>query len=343
MSKQPWWLAVFVCALVCASASHAQAALKLCNRTSYVVYAATAYASNADAVTQGWTRIVPGSCRIAIVHDLDAQDYYVYARSSLAHSGASRAWGGDTPFCVKDTNFAANTPLAVRRCPSDDLFDLPFARVNTHRMKSWTMTFSETPDIGSMSDATRAGLKRLLKDNGAAIGAIDARPEKSADDAIASFRKRLRLAANAGASDLFDALETEALKAGAPAGYAVCNDTADTIWVAIAQKTGTVWVARGWWKVATGGCAKIITEALATDKIYLLAQKPAGAPLVTGPAKFCVTNIEFEIQGRTRCAERGLVEAGFAETNVKGLGGFAAHVGDSRLVTPFVSHTGTSK
>lgn len=329
--------------LLCMHASAASAALKLCNRTSYVLYAATAVAAGTDVVTQGWTRIVPGTCQIALREPLRASAYYVYARTSLAHSGASRAWNGPQPFCVKDAGFALRAPLAASRCPADDTFDLPFAAVNTHRKPSWTMTFDETPAFASMSDAAAAGLKRLLRDQGARIGALNAKPDKASDIALIAFRKRLRMSATASDADLFDALETEALKTTAPAGYSVCNDTANPIWIAMGQKSANKWVSRGWWKIAAGGCARAIAEALSADKIYLLAQKPGGAPIVSGPAKFCVTGIEFEIEGRGNCAGRGLTEAGFAETSTKGLAGFAAHVGERGLVAAPRSYVGTPK
>ncbi len=321
-------------ALVCAFAPAAHAQLRLCNRTSYVLYAASGYAQGINAVTQGWTRIVPGTCQLAIKERLGARGYFVYARTSLGHGGAMRAWGGSQNLCVKDADFSLAAPLAATRCPSDDTFDRPFAGIDTHRAKSWAMTFDETPAFASMKEAEAAGLKRLLKDQGAKIGAVDARPDKTADAALAAFRKRMNMAATASASDLFDALETEALKTTAPAGYAVCDDTAKPIWVALGEAKAGKFTSRGWWKIAAGGCAKAISDPLATDTIWLLAQTPGGVPIAYGPNKFCTTNVEFDIQGRENCAKRGLTESGFAETKVKGLTGFTAHVGEHGLLMP---------
>jgi uncharacterized membrane protein len=321
----------------------AQAGLKLCNRTSYVLYAAAAYSEGVNAVSQGWTRIIPGACQLAIKEPLRAHGYFVYARSSLGHSGVTRAWGGTQKFCVKDADFQLRVPLAAARCPDDDSFDLPFAGVATKSAKAWTMTLDETPAFGSLKDAETAGLKRLLKDQGAKIAALDAKPDKAMDAALAAFRKRLNMTPQASTSDVFDALETEALKTTAPHGYAVCNDTAKAIWVALAGQTGGKWFSRGWWKIAPSGCAKAVTEPLATDKIYVLAQTPGGVPIVYGAQKFCVTNVEFEIQGRGNCASRGQTETGFAETVVKGLSGFTAHVSEGGLVLPRKPQSATPK
>jgi uncharacterized membrane protein len=333
MTPVRWIAGPVLFALAYACVSPASAGLKLCNRTSYVLYAAVGFAQGMQAVTQGWSRLIPGTCQAAINEPLTARSYFVYARSSLAHSGMSRAWGGTQTLCVKDATFALRAPLGSSRCPADDTFALPFADADTHRQKSWTMTFDENPPFKTLKDAENAGLKRLLRDQGAKkVAAIDAKPDKAVDAAMAAFRKRLNMNPKASTSDLFDALETEALKTTAPAGYAVCNDTTKAIWAALGLKSGDKWLSRGWWKIAAGGCAKAIVEALSTDKIFLLAQTPGGIPIVYGPEKFCTTGIEFEIQGRQNCKSRGLVEAGFAETRVKGLQGYTAHVSENGLV-----------
>ena len=128
----------------------------------------------------------------------------------------------------------------------------------------------------------------------------------------------------------------------APIGYTVCNDTDKPVWAAIAQKTGAVAVSRGWWVVAAGACAITVTDSVAKAKNYLRVEKTKGVALVSGPEKFCVTTIIFEIHGRERCAARGLAEAGFAETNVKAAPGYVAHVSADGLVAT-LSGKGTSK
>ena len=173
-----------------------------------------------------------------------------------------------------------------------------------------------------MQAAGRAGLQRLLADNGGRNLGSD----KQLDGALAAFKMRLKLAKNAPLAALFDALETAAMKSAVPAGYTLCNDTAAPVYAAIAQQIGAAFVARGWWTVAGGTCAPLITEAVAGKRIWLRVERAKGAALVAGAAKFCVTNIEFDIQGRERCASRGLSEAGFAETHGGPAPGFTAHV-----------------
>jgi uncharacterized membrane protein len=320
-------LGAVLCAFLSMASKPAIAELKVCNRTSYVLYTATAIAAAGDISSQGWTRIVPGDCHVVLRGDLNAQAYYLYARSSQAHGGPARAWGGEQPVCVKDVTFAGRQSASARDCDSDNFFPRAFAVIDTHRLKSWTTTLSETPPIATFGDAAVAGIKRLLGDLGY-------RSAKIADgSALADFRTRQHLARKPSQADLFDALETNALKVAAPAGYSICNDTAKPLAAAIGQKQAGGWTSHGWWKIAPSSCAKAITAPLATDSVYLFVQKVAGSALVSGREKFCVADIEFDIQGRTRCKDRGLGEVGFAQTRVLGVSGFAAHIGENGLVT----------
>lgn len=311
----------------------AQAALTLCNRTSYILYAATAAVKSPGSETRGWTRIVPGDCQKARPENLGAQNYLVYARSSLAYSGPSRAWGGNFPLCVKDVNFNQKQSVTQPYCTDADTFALPFAPVDTEGRANWTMTLNEAPSYSSSTAAQLAGVKRLLIDNGYKIGAIDAQPSKSTGAALASFRSRMHFPPQAGNAELFDALETEALKTNAPAGYTICNDTTAGFLAALGEASGKG-LSRGWWTVQPGACARAITTPLHSDAIYLLVQRKGGATLVSGTDRFCVVPQVFDIQGRAACTSRGYQEAGFARTITSARIGYIAHVGETGLVTP---------
>lgn len=312
------------------AAQPAAAAMHLCNQTSYVLYAAMGIPSGTSMATRGWIRIAPGDCALAMSEALTQPLYYIYARSSQAHSGPARAWGGQFRLCTKDTDFSLKTPVGATSCGTDDAFTMPFAAVSRHRLASWTTTFTENPLINSFYTAQQAGIARLLGDIGYKGNLGEG---KARSDLMAKLRATLKLPANASPDELFAALETLALKAAAPAGYSICNDADSAIWAALAMQNGANVVSRGWWKISPGGCAKAITEPLNADRIYLLAEKHGNNHLVAGPAKFCVTDIEFEIYGNQRCAARGLVEAGFAVTMTKGVNGFAAHIGANGLIS----------
>ena len=327
-----WHFGALFGALLCVASTPASAELGVCNRTSYVLYAATAAVTAREIASEGWTRIVPGDCRTVLPGTLTGAAHYLYARSSQAHSGLARAWGGDRQICVRDVNFATRAAASAVNCQSDDFYTLPFAKIDSRHATSWISTLSETPAIATLMDARIAGLKRLLHDLGYAIPTIDGHPDKGVAAALDDFRKRQHLPGQVSASNLFDALETSAFKVSTPAGYSVCNDTTKSIAVALGEKAGATWISHGWWKIVPGSCAKAVTTPLATDSFYLYALRIDGHVLVGGSEKFCVADIEFDIQGRTGCKNRGLGEAGFAQTPVRGLSGFAAHVGETGLV-----------
>ncbi|MEO8302077.1 MAG: DUF1036 domain-containing protein [Rhizomicrobium sp.] len=316
----------------------AHAALTLCNRTSYVLNAATSAIQSPGSDTRGWTRVAPGECEITRKEPLTAESYLVHARSSIAHSGPPRAWGGAYPVCVKDANFAIRQSVTQLYCSADDSFALPFASLNNRGKSVWTMNFDEQPAM-SLSEAQLAGVKRLLIDNGYKIARIDGKPDKATGAALVDFRKRMRLDANAGNAALFNALEQQAGARIAPAGYTVCNNTRDPLLVALGQKetgpkSARVLISRGWWTVQPASCAKAITTPLRADAIYLLAQKKNGGTLVGGAEKFCITSVAFEIRGGQNCAGRALTEAGFAATPTKGLSGYVARIGPAGLAGP---------
>ncbi|HEY5047243.1 MAG TPA: DUF1036 domain-containing protein [Rhizomicrobium sp.] len=324
-------LLVVVAIAAMSGARPAAAEMHLCNQTSYILETAIGYQAGGGMATRGWTRIAPGDCALTMRQPLTQPTYYIYARSSRAHSGLSRAWGGQFRLCARDTDFSLQTSLGAPSCGNDDAFLMPFAAITMHGRTSWTTTFTESPRIRTFYAAQQAGFARLLIDIGdkGNLGGGRAR-----GDVVAQLRGRLKLADNASPDEVFDALETEALKAAAPAGYSICNDADTVVWAALGMQSGANIVSRGWWKISPGGCAKAITEPLTTDRVYLLAEKRGNNRLVSGPAKFCVTDIEFEIYGNQRCAARGLTEAGFAITLTKGASGFAAHIGAGGLIPP---------
>ena len=320
--------AVVLAALAAAAPAHA--ALTLCNRTSYILYAATAAIQSPRSETKGWTRLAPGECQVARKEPLTAETYLVHARSSLAHSGPGRAWGGSYPVCVKDGDFAIKQAATQAVCAAEGTFALPFAPLAHGGKSTWTMNFDEQP-VMSLTEAQLAGVKRLLKDNGYPIARIDGKPDKATGAALIDFRKRMKFAPTAGNAELFAALEKEARGKIAPAGYTVCNDTHDVLLVALGQQDRGKPTSRGWWTIAGGACARAITTPLASDTVWLLALRKNGGTLVAGPQRFCTTVVPFEIQGNTGCPARGLTEAGFAPTQTKGLSGYIARIGPAGL------------
>ena len=244
--------------------------------------------------------------------------------------GPSRAWGGAYPVCVKDANFTIRQSVTQPYCTAEDTFALPFAPLDNRGKSVWTMNFDEQPAM-NLTEAQLAGVKRLLADNGYKIGRIDGKPDKATGAALVDFRKRMRFAPDAGNAQLFEALEREARKKIAPAGYTVCNESREPLLVALGQMEGGKPVSRGWWTVQPGACAKAITTPLTSDAVFLLAQRKNGSTVAGGAQRFCTAAAAFEIRGAADCAARGFAASGFAATPTKGLSGYVAHIGPAGL------------
>jgi uncharacterized membrane protein len=311
----------------------ARAALTVCNRTSYVLYVATAVLRAQQAQTQGWTRIAPGDCQLARKEDLAAGTWLVHARSALAHNGPARAWGGKISLCVQDANFNIAQP-STTSCKAEGSFALPFAALNTGGRRSWTMTLDETPALSSLLAAQLAGVRRLLRDNGYQTGPLNGLPDRQTGLALASFRKRVRLPERAGNDGLIAALEAEAARANAPSGFTVCNDGGAILEVALGVLGKGKIVSRGWWTVPHAGCARLLTAPLAGDALYLFARHKDGKPVVSGTEKFCIIPSAFEISGRGDCAAKPESEAGFLRMELKSGAGLLVHIGDAGLQAP---------
>ena len=319
---------VLAACLLMILAAPAKADLRVCNRTSYILQAATSTIKNTDSLTQGWTRIIPGDCATVIKGPLANASYLVYARSALVHAGPPRAWGGAFPVCVKDADFVLHQAVTQPYCTAPDTFALPFAPVNL-KGADWRMDFDESPALATLTAAQLAGVKRLLSDNGYQVGAINGATSKPTGVALAYFRKKAGLKPVDGNSQLFAALEKQAGAKSAPQGYAICNDSAEPLLAAIALG-GTRPSSRGWWRIAPKACARALADPLGGNPVYLLAQKMSGAVLVGGAEKFCTAAAAFAVEGRN-CTARGMSEAGFAVTAGRGLAGYIAHIGAAGL------------
>jgi uncharacterized membrane protein len=329
MRPRIWAIAVFVLSVLFVTAP-ARAQLQVCNQTSYIVYTAVGIAAQGKNITQGWTRIVPGDCETAVKAPLTRTKYYLFARSSRAYPGMERDWGGDVELCTKDMNFALLNPASAN-CELADAFAKSYAHVDTHGLPAWTATLTDETQHNSIAAVRQRGVERLLLALGYHVSgaALDITRDKSIDD----FKKRAKLAATASAADLFTALENAATKISKPSGYSICNETkGGDIWAAIASQSNGAVSSSGWWKIAQGACAQAITQPLAADSVYVHVEGHNKPTLVSGPAKFCITNITFQVSGNNNCKSRGLIDAGFAVTTTKGQTGYVAHIGDKGLI-----------
>jgi len=276
---------------------------QICNETSFVLEAATGRPDGRSIQVQGWTRLRPGECRGAVQAPLARGTHYLYARTSSAHRGGRRQWGGDAVLCVDPTDsFQIQNPP---RC-TDSYEARRFRRVAINKRDSWRTSFSEATPL-TLSRARAAGLQRLLTDAGYDLreGRRSADPRRIAQ-AIAQFRSTARLAPNASEDQLVDALEIAARRRAGSVGLTLCNRTRGRLWTAVGRRRGEGWESRGWWPLNPGGCVRTIDEVLIQERYYVYAslETPEGPRYLQSGEPFCTSPARFAIIGRMRCEER---------------------------------------
>lgn len=292
---------------------------QVCNETSFVLEAATARPDGRAILVQGWTRLRPGECRTAISAPLARGTHYLYARTSSAHRGGRRQWGGDAIVCVDPTSsFTIENPP---QCGPQGLEDRRFRRVQINKRDSWRTSFSETTSY-TLPRARQRGVQRLLDDAGYNVpegrrGAVDPRVIAQA---IAQFRASARLSPSASEDQLIDALEIAARRRAGQVGLTLCNRTDGRVWTAVGRRRGEGWESRGWWSLNPNSCVRTIDEVLIQERYYVFASLDTaeGARLLRQGEVFCTSPSRFAILGREQCGERYYQSSPFSPINTSG-------------------------
>ena len=119
-------MAGFIPAIVLlVSALPAHAALKLCNRMSYVVEAAIGIDDKSATATRGWFRIDPAACRVVAQGTLTADRILLNARALGVYGSSPIPQNGGDTLCIAQDNFVI---AAARQCRSGQT-PAPFTQI----------------------------------------------------------------------------------------------------------------------------------------------------------------------------------------------------------------------
>jgi uncharacterized membrane protein len=295
--------------------SGANGGWQLCNQTSYVVEAATGRPDGEDVIVEGWLRLRPGQCRVAIPGPLKPGVYFVFGRSSKAHRGGQRDWSGDIPLCVdSNASFAVENPSS---CTSMGLEQRGFQAVRFEG-KGGTMSFKETDlyNKGGQSPEN-AGIQRLLNDAGIFQDVVDGYLGRETRAAIADFLAERKLPPNTSQGDLIDVLENVANLRARQVGMELCNRTGNRILAAMARNRPDGWESRGWWMIDANACVRAVDESLITAPHYVFAQMETEKGirhLKDASTVFCTSRAQFAILGNDNCEQRRYRPEKFVET-----------------------------
>jgi uncharacterized membrane protein len=298
---------------------NATADYTFCNRTSYAVSVAVGIRNGGLWATRGWWIIPAGECRVVIKGALSQPAYYSFARSSFAHTGPIRIWGGSQTLCTGKGNFQATSDGSDQCGPG--LEAQGFAKVETTGKTAWTTTLGEGANFKSLEQARIAGLQRLLYDLARFDGPIDGVAGPKFSEALSQTRASLSIAPNADASSMYTKLLAEAAKTQASSGLTFCNRTQDIVWSALAMDSQNKKQSQGWWRLQPGQCEKVIKDRLSDRFIYAFAAAEKGeGPEQTwgGTVQFCTRDSMFQIEDANDCAGRGFQSTGFLQIDTGG-------------------------
>lgn len=288
---------------------------RLCNKTSFIINAAVARPDGQSVVVEGWTKLRPGTCEVALEGPLTPGVHFLYGRSSDAHRGGERDWGGDRGLCVDPTgSFSVESPP---QCSDFGLEERLFRPVLVERRTGWQTMFTETNEY-TFEQAEAAGVQRLLEDAGVFSGRVDGLLGRETRAAIREFLDAEGLAADTADADLIDFLEQSATARARDVGFTLCNRTERPIWGAIARMRGDEWESRGWWRLEAAGCARVIDMPLNQRDFYVYGEMEQGdgrvRTLKRASDPFCVARAKFAILGREDCENSAYRTALFAKT-----------------------------
>lgn len=319
MALERWFLRLVALVLASAAAlllpakAEAEEGWRLCNRTSYVIEAAVGRPDGNSITVEGWTKLHPGACQNALTSPLTPGQHYLFGRSSRAHLGGGRAWGGGRELCVDPTGtFSLESPPD---CGSMGLEAQGFRPVNI-TASSWTNNFTEIENY-TETTARNAGLQRLLDEAGIFAGPIDGNIGHRTRAAINDFLRSRSLPQDTTDENLIDYLEQAAEERSRTLGFTLCNRTRNRIWSAIARRSPDGWESRGWWRIEAGGCARVIDRPLRGSEHYVYAEMEDGGQVRTlaqASEAFCVGRAKFAVTGREGCEDSAYRTALFART-----------------------------
>lgn len=301
-----------------APASAQQQGFRLCNETSFILEAATGRPEAEQVIVEGWTRLRPGECRIALPAPLQRGVHFVFARSSSAHRGGQRVWNGDVPLCVDPNgSFAVQNPSS---CEVVGLESRRFKAVRVENARGGEMTFNETETYNQGGQSPQiAGMQRLLDDAGVDSEAIDGYFGRRLRAAVTSFLTDRNLPLETSNADLIDILEDVARNRSLEVGMMLCNRTEETVMAAIARRRPDGWESRGWWTLEASACVRTVDESLIASPHYVFAEiltENGRRTLNDAASPFCISRSKFAIIGNENCAQRQYRQEEFVETEI---------------------------
>lgn len=291
-----------------------------CNRTSFAINVSIGILDEKKAQwrTRGWWTITPGDCKPIIKGKLNPTAYFTFARTHFVHQGPMRMWGGSHMLCVGRGQFQASSDGTGICAPG--LESQGFARIDTKGRSSWRTTLVEADSIKSNDQARTAGLQRLLSDLSLYAGPADGTASPGFRQALGDARTKYGYPANEDPAQTYVKLMAEAAKLQSQTGLTFCNRSPTAIWVALGLDDEGRKQSRGWWRIQTGQCEKVVKDRLSQRFLFAHASNDKGGAdgAWSGRYPFCTRDAAFEMEGGDNCESRGGERTGFFAIDTQG-------------------------
>jgi uncharacterized membrane protein len=126
-----YWLAIPAFAVLFTSCGSAEAALRVCNKTRYLLNFAVGYNAGADFATEGWWSVTPNTCAMPIKGPLKGRYFYLYATDIDANDVLK----GSVSMCIDRRKFQI---FGIADCWRRGLQAVNFAEIDTLSSPDWT-------------------------------------------------------------------------------------------------------------------------------------------------------------------------------------------------------------
>jgi uncharacterized membrane protein len=291
-----------------------------CNRTSFAINVAIGILDDKKAQwrTRGWWTITPGDCKPIIKGKLNPTAYFTFARTHFVHQGPMRMWGGSHMLCVGRGQFQASSDGTGICAPG--LEAQGFARIDTKGRSSWRTTLTESDAIKSNEQARVAGLQRMLTDLALYAGPADGIASPGFRQALTDARTKYGYPPAEDPAQTYVKLMAEAAKLQSQTGLTFCNRSASAIWVALGLDEEGRKQSRGWWRIQSGQCEKVVKDQLTQRFLFAHASNDKGGAdgAWSGKYPFCTRDSAFEMEGGDNCESRGGERTGFFAIDTQG-------------------------
>lgn len=118
------------------SAGQAHAALRVCNKTRYLLNLAVGYNAELDFATEGWWSVAPNTCSTPLKGPLKGRFVYLYATDI----DASDVLKGSVSMCIDRNKFQV---FGIHDCWRRGLQAVNFAEIDTLSSPDWTVSLND--------------------------------------------------------------------------------------------------------------------------------------------------------------------------------------------------------